>query len=82
MFRLILIIKKGKKTMCREKNYQNEDVMEQLEEFIPDERLKEFEIKMAALLNDTREEAYLDGYCYAIRLLKDSMVQKDILHKQ
>lgn len=48
-------------------------ILEWIKSYITDDKQKRFENEMETLLNEIQEDAFMEGYCYAIQLLKDSM---------
>lgn len=47
--------------------------LEKIKRFVPDRKQREFEKELKMVLEEIQNEAYMEGYCYAIQLLKDSM---------
>lgn len=47
-----------------------------IKEYVPDEKWKTFTSEMEQVINDMEEEAFMNGYCYAIQILQDSLKKK------
>lgn len=44
--------------------------------YVPKEKQLEFECEMKKIIGNLQEEAFMQGYCYAIQLLQDSVAKK------
>ena len=54
------------------KNTDNE-IIRMIKSYLPKDKIHEFETQWEALKEKIEGQAYLEGYCYAIQLLEDSL---------
>lgn len=60
---------KGEKDMEKESKFRK---LEWLKEYMPTEQYKKLEKEVEEWSNKLQEESYMEGYDYAIQLLKES----------
>lgn len=50
---------------------------QELKSYIPQNKQQEFEQKWEKITAELEEQAFMEGYCYAIKILEDSIVNQD-----
>lgn len=53
-----------------------ENRIERLNQFVPKEYQEEVKEEITAILETVQEEAFLDGYRYAVAVLNDGLIKK------
>lgn len=53
-----------------------ENRIERLDQFVPKEYQEEVKEEITAILETVQEEAFLDGYRYAVAILNDGLIKK------
>lgn len=51
--------------------------IERLNQFVPKEYQEEVKEQITAILETVQEEAFLDGYRYAVAVLNDGLIKKN-----
>lgn len=54
-----------------------ENRLERLNQFVPKEYQEEVKEEITAILETVQEEAFLDGYRYAVAILNDGLIKKN-----
>ncbi len=54
------------------------EIMRMITCYLPQDKIQEFETQWEELKEKIEGQAYLEGYCYAIQLLEDSLKNKQV----
>ena len=56
----------------------DDEIISMMKCYLPKDKMQEFETQWEALKEKIEDQAYLEGYCYAIQLLEDSLKKKQV----
>ena len=56
------------------------EILEEIKKTLPKERVQEFNTVWEKTKGEVEEQAYMEGYCYAIQVLEDSLKNKSFRH--
>lgn len=56
----------------------NYKILEEFKESLSEEQIHKMDLIWKSLRSEIEEQAYLEGYCYAIQLLEDSLKKKQV----
>ncbi len=56
----------------------NRHYLNTIKKYVPEEKWKIFICEIEKLVNDIEEESFVEGYCYAIKVLQDGLKKKPI----
>ena len=54
------------------------EILEEIKRFLPQDKTQEFNEAWEKLKGEVEEQAYMEGYCYAIQVLEDSLRNKSL----
>ena len=52
------------------------EILEEIKRFLPQDKTQEFNEAWEKLKGEVEEHAYMEGYCYAIQVLEESLRNK------
>lgn len=53
------------------------EILEEIKKSLPREKVREFNVAWEKLKEEVEEQAYIEGYCYAIQVLEESLKNKN-----